>query len=136
VLTAPSSPWPSENRKTLLHRALVAFRIVLGASLLYGSASTAIVGAVRAFSHQTHNPHLILVASVEALGALLLLLPRTRQAGALALLLTIGIAFLVHLARRDLRPDLLVYAAGVVLVAAHDRGLRTGDRAGRGEATT
>jgi len=37
------------------------------------------------------------------------------------LLLTIGIAFLVHVFRRELRPDLLVYAAGVWLVLVHHR---------------
>jgi uncharacterized membrane protein YphA (DoxX/SURF4 family) len=107
-----------------LSRALTAFRIVLGASLLYGSASTAIHGALNLGGDHAAHFHLFLLGSVEAVGALLLLLPRVRQAGAVLLVLTIAPAFVVHSFRGELRPDLLVYLAGVVLVFAHDRSLK------------
>ncbi len=112
-----------------LSQALAAFRVVLGASLLYGSAATAIAAGVNAAVNHAGRLPVLLLASVEAVGALLLLLPRTRQPGAVLLILTIGLAFMVHLVGRDFRPDLLVYLAGVALVAVHDRSTRTGSRA-------
>ena len=102
-------------------RALVAFRIVLGASLLYGSVRTLIVASVATGVEHARGFHIMLLAGVEALGALLMLLPRTRVAGSMLLALTIGIAFLLHLLRREFRPDLLVYLAGAVLVGVHAR---------------
>lgn len=122
-LAAISSTRARDVNRTLA-QVLAAFRVVLGASLLYGSATTAIASAVNAGVNHAGRIHVLLLASVEALGALLLLLPRTRQAGAVLLLLTIGLAFLLHLVRRELRPDLLVYLVGVVLVAVHDRSTR------------
>lgn len=122
-VAALSSTRARDVNRTLA-QVLAAFRVVLGASLLYGSATTAIASAVNAGVNHAGRIHVLLLASVEALGALLLLLPRTRQAGAVLLLLTIGLAFLLHLVRRELRPDLLVYLVGVVLVAVHDRSTR------------
>jgi uncharacterized membrane protein YphA (DoxX/SURF4 family) len=108
-----------------LSRALTAFRIVLGASLFYGSASTAVHGAANmGGGHGASHFHLFLLGSIEAIGALLLLLPRVRQAGAVLLVLTIAPAFVVHTFRGELRPDLLVYLAGVGLVFVHDRSTK------------
>ena len=108
-----------------LSRALIAFRIVLGVVLLYGSLSTAIHGGANLARGPSHF-HLLLLGSIEALGALLLLIPRTLQAGAVLLAVTIGGAFLVHLFRGEFRPDLLVYLTGVVLVAVHGWTSRAG----------
>ena len=110
--------------QTKLSRALVGFRIVLGATLLYGSAATVIVAIVGGVTGGGPRPSGILIASAEAIGALLLLLPRTRRIGAGLLVLSIGAAFLVHLIRRELRLDLLVYVAGAVLIGVHDASIR------------
>jgi uncharacterized membrane protein YphA (DoxX/SURF4 family) len=108
-----------------LSRALTAFRIVLAVSLLYGSVSTAVHGAANmGGGHGASHFHLFLLGSIEAVGALLLLVPRVVQVGAVILVLTIAPALVVHTFRGELRPDLLAYLAGVVLVFAHDRSAR------------
>ncbi len=108
-----------------LSRAYTAFRIVLGASLLYGSVSTAVHGAANmGGGHGASHFHLFLLGSIEAVGALLLLLPRVIQAGVVLLVLTIAPALVVHTFRGELRPDLLVYLAGVMLVFVHERSTR------------
>lgn len=63
--------------------------------------------------------HARVIGGVEAAGAIAFLLPWTMRAGAVLLLLTLAGALLVHGARGEWRPDLLVYAAGVLLVAVH-----------------
>jgi len=102
-------------------RSLVAFRVVLGAALLYGSVRTVIEAAGATGVAHAGAVHVMLIGGVEAVGALLMLLPRTRTVGVTLLVLTIGAAFLLHLLRREFRPDLLVYLAGAVLVGAHAR---------------
>jgi uncharacterized membrane protein YphA (DoxX/SURF4 family) len=105
-----------------LSRALTAFRIVLGAALLYGSVTTAVHGwtGMDGGNHASHL-HLFLLGGIEAVGAFLLLVPRAIQAGAVILVLTILPALVVHTFRGEVRPDLLVYLAGVVLVFVHER---------------
>jgi uncharacterized membrane protein YphA (DoxX/SURF4 family) len=96
-----------------LRRAFLAFQVILGLALFWGSMYTVVdAGAA--------DLHARIIGSAEALGALAFLLPRTRRVGAAMLLVTIALAFLVHGARGEWRPDLLVYAAGVLLVAVHD----------------
>jgi uncharacterized membrane protein YphA (DoxX/SURF4 family) len=104
-----------------LARALTAFRIVLAVSLLYGSVTTAVHGAANmGGDHGGSHFHLFLLGGIEAVGAFLLLLPRLVQAGAVLLVLTIAPALIFHTFRGEIRPDLLVYLAGVVLVWAHE----------------
>jgi len=74
--------------------------------------------------HGASHLHLFLLGSIEAIGALLLLVPRLIQAGAVILILTIAVALVVHTVRGELRPDLLVYLAGAVLVFVHGRSTR------------
>ena len=102
------------------HRALALFRIVLGAVVLVESVSTA-MRALGAHGGQG-NPHLLLLASVEAVGAALFLFRPARRFGAALMLLTFAIAFAFH-AVHDGEPNwtLLVFAAGVILVLAEDR---------------
>jgi hypothetical protein len=104
--------------------ALTAFHWVLGLFLLYASATTA-WNAIR-WGGGRYERHVAVLAAVEAVGAVLFLVPRTLRAGAIILLATIGVAFLVHLAFREARVDLMVYAAGVALVLAeHPRAARS-----------
>jgi len=95
-----------------LRRMIVVFHLALGIVILYGAATTALRGG-------TGTLHIRLLASVEALGAVLFLVPRTLGTGALLLLLTIVLALAFHLSLGEWRGDLLVYAAGVGLIAAH-----------------
>lgn len=98
---------------TRLRRTFTAFHVVLGLALLWGSVHTVIhLGGI--------DIHARVIGSVEALGALAFLVPKTVRLGAVLLLVTIGAAVVLHAARGDWRPDLLVYAVGVLLVAVHE----------------
>jgi len=95
-------------------RAFMLFHAVLGGVLLVTSHNT--------LFHALHAHglgHLALVAALEMVGALLLLIPRTLKVGAVALLVVLVPGFIVHLTRGEWQPQLLVYAAGVLLVMAH-----------------
>jgi hypothetical protein len=103
-----------------LHRVFLAFHAILGAVVLIESIRT----ALHALGGRA-NHHLFLLATVEAIGAALFLVPRTLLVGAGAMLLTFAIAFLVHAARGEFNLGLLVYAAGTILVAARHRAVAT-----------
>lgn len=61
----------------------------------------------------------VVIGSAEATAAVAFLIPWTLRLGAALLLLTLVGAVLVHAGRGEWRPDLLVYASGVILVAVH-----------------
>jgi hypothetical protein len=103
------------NRQ-LLRPSFIAFHVTLGVGLLWGSTTTAIEALASARHQQVP---LLILGSVEAVGALLFLLPSTLRAGACLLLATIGAAVLAHLHLGEFRADLLVYAAGVWFVLVH-----------------
>ncbi len=105
---------------TLVRRSFITFHLVLGFGLLAGSIQT-LLHALAPQNRPSHQ-HLALIAAVEAIGAILFLLPRTLRSGALLLVLTIGLAFLVHAIRGEWRPDLAIYTAGVWFVFAHGSG--------------
>jgi hypothetical protein len=98
---------------TRLRHAFTAFHLTLGLGLLWASVHTVLHAG-------TTDLHARVIGSVEALGALTFLVPRTLRVGALLLLVTILLAMLIHAARGEPRADLLVYAAGVWLVATHE----------------
>ena len=102
----------------LLRRSFTVFHFVLGLGILWLSVRS-VIWAVHTGTGGQHNPHVALLAGVEAIGALLFLIPRTLRLGAALLLLTIGVATFVHGFSGEWRVDLLIYAAGVWLVAAH-----------------
>lgn len=65
------------------------------------------------------NPHVVTLGSVEAIAAVLFLIPRTFRAGAIGLIATIGVAFVAHLALAQFRGDLLLYGAVVSFALVH-----------------
>jgi hypothetical protein len=100
------------NQREQLRRMFVFFHIVLGVTLLVGSVLTAWNGG--------HGDiHVRLLGTVEAVGALMLLFPRTLRPGAWLLLLTFGVALVIRVMMGQWRGDLLVYAAGVAFVMVH-----------------
>lgn len=105
------------NHREQLRHVFVLFHLVLGATLLIGSITTA-------FNGGHGNPHIRLIGLVEGIAAMMFLLPRTMRAGAWLLLLTIGIALIIHLSMGEWRGDLLVYAAGVAFVSVHGPAYR------------
>lgn len=98
------------DERERLRRMFVLFHVVLGLAVLVGSVLTAWKGG---------NPHIRLLGAVEAVGAALFLFPRTVRPGAWLLLLTFGVALVIHITMGEWRGDLLVYAAGVAFVAVH-----------------
>ena len=107
---------------TSLRRAFIAFPLILGLALLWGSLHTVLHSS-------STDLHARRIGSIEALGALAFLVPRTLRAGAALLLVTLVLAVVLHLARGEFRADLLVYAAGVLLVATHERAIELPARA-------
>lgn len=92
-----------------LVRAFLALWWTTGVAVLYLSALTLRLALQRG------DHHVVLLAGVEAVSALLFLLPWTMRPGAAGLLLTFAVAMAVH----GPRADLLVYTAIVVFVAVH-----------------
>src|SRR5262249_12003168 len=111
--TPTSHPGFAIMNTAAARRVFVAFQIVLGLALLFGSVHT----TVGALAHREHGGvPLAALGAVEAIGALLLFVPSTLAIGGTVLLLTIGIATIVHATQGQLRADLFVYAAGTLLV--------------------
>lgn len=105
-----------------LRRPFTVFHVTLGLVVLVESVETVLHalglrgGAV--------NHHLVLLAGVEAIGAALFLFPPTLLAGGAAMLATFAIAIVVHAGRGEFPLNLLVFAAGTVLVMARARERR------------
>ncbi|HXW97798.1 MAG TPA: DoxX family protein [Gemmatimonadales bacterium] len=103
-----------------LRRSFLIFHLVLGIGLLIGSIET-LHHALRHADHVSHV-HVAIIAGVEAVGAVLFLIPRTLPAGTVLLLVTIAGAFVLHAIQGEWRWDLAIYAAGVWYVYVHGHG--------------
>jgi uncharacterized membrane protein YphA (DoxX/SURF4 family) len=66
--------------------------------------------------------------SFETVSALLFLLPRTLRLGAAGLVLSCGVALVVHLSLGQWRGDLVLYIVAVLFVAAHGPAYRAAPR--------
>src|SRR5262245_11849557 len=96
-----------------MRRAYQLFHAVLALSLLFMG--------VRALLHGLHeldgeHLHLAFVGALEAVGAVLLLLPRTVKVGGILLLFVVLPSFAIHLTRGELELRYLIYATGIWLV--------------------
>jgi hypothetical protein len=105
---------------TVVRRSFIAFHLVLGLGLLALSIET-LLHALAPENIHSHQ-HIALIAAVEAVGAVLFLLPRVSRAGALLLVVVIGLAFVAHALEGEWRVDLAIYAAGAWLVYAMGGG--------------
>ena len=101
-----------EGAEAHFREAFIAFHWILGLALLWASVHTVLHA-------ESGDLHARVIGSLEALGAVAFLVPRTLRLGAGLLLVAIVGAIVVHAVRGEWRPDLLVYAAGVLLVASH-----------------
>jgi hypothetical protein len=125
-LALHSVPLPEPQiATTMLRRSFITFHLTLGLTLLVLSIRTAL-HALGPGAGQGDS-HVVVLAILEAIGAVLFLLRWTLRGGGMLLLLTIGLALLVHLASGQFRGDLLVYAAGTWFVMVHGPG-RTNSR--------
>jgi hypothetical protein len=95
-----------------LRYAFLLFHVVLGAALLWGSVHTVLHLGLS-------DPHALLIGTIEAVAAAAFLMRRTMRIGGGVLLAVLALAFIIHATRGEWRPDLLVYAAGVLLVSVH-----------------
>jgi hypothetical protein len=99
-----------------LLRSFIALWMVTGLVLLFGSAVT----VREAWAGSQHaNPHLVILGGVEAVAALLFMVPRTFRIGAVGLLIVIGVALAVHAALGQFRGDLLLYGVVVLFLLVH-----------------
>ena len=99
-----------------LLRSFVFLWLTTGLALFYASVQTA-RSALYQGGHV--NPHLALLASIEAVAAILFVIPRAMRVGAAGLLAMLGIAFSVHAALHEFRVDLLLYGAVVSFILIH-----------------
>ena len=102
--------------KLNVRRSFVLFHSTLGIVILIQSLRT----ALRADIFHEENPlgsHLVVLAAVEAVAAVLFLIPRTLKIGSILLLAVFCFAILLHGILNQL--DLLVYGTGVLFVFFH-----------------
>ena len=102
--------------KLALRWAFAAFHATIGIVILIESIRALISG----FSQPAgalHAGHLIVLAGIESVGAVLFLIPRTLAVGTWLLLLSLVIAIAVHGPWHEL--SLVVFAAGVVFIRIH-----------------
>ena len=65
--------------------------------------------------------HVAALASVEAVAALLFLVPSTMRVAGACLLAVFALAFALHAARGEFASQLVLYAAGVTFIVVHGR---------------
>ncbi len=116
---------------TSLRRAFLAFHLTLGIVVFILSVTT-LHHALRA-ADGLRSHHLAILAGVEALSAILFLIPGTLRIGGVGLLLTFAAAIVVHALRGEFPGPVLIYAAGTVLVIVH--GSAWGGAAGGKESS-
>ena len=103
-----TAPW--------LRRSFVLFHLTLGVVVLIESV-LAVVHALHSATTSHLNTILPWFAGIEALAAIMFLIPQTLKIGGPVLLLIFLAAIIVH-GPADGMP-LIVYAAGVIFVMAH-----------------
>ena len=99
-----------------ISRTRRAFRL-FHAVLALGLAAISVMTLLHALAEG--DLHLAILAGVEALGAILLLVPATLRWGGGLLLVTFLVAFVTHLLHHEVELQLLIYAAGVWFVMVH-----------------
>ena len=99
-----------------LRRTFVLFHCTLGTVVFIESVRT----GLQAASRHPENPlgeHLVILAALEALAAILFLIPSTLKAGSWMLLAIFALAIVLHGPANEL--VLFVYAVGVIFVNVH-----------------
>ena len=105
--------------KQSLRRSLVGFHLTLASVVLVQSVST----AFKAFWVEPDaNWHLFSLASVEAVAAILFVIPATLRFGGIVLCLVFSVAFTAHAIVGEFELGLLVYGAGTVFILFHGAG--------------
>ena len=100
-------------------RAFLAFWWTLGLLLIGYSVETA--WHALSAGPDGIDLHVAVLASVEAIAALLFLVPRTMRAGGSCLLAVFAVAFLLHGTKGEFASQLVLYAVAVSFVMVHGR---------------
>lgn len=111
-----------------VRRAFIVLHAVLGLGLLAETLQT-FLHMMR--EHGGPGRHFGFVLALEAIGAVLFLIPKTLRVGAVALLVVLLGGFAAELTHGDLEVQLLIYAVAVWFVMAH--GAVWGRRSADGE---
>ncbi|HTR21600.1 MAG TPA: hypothetical protein VMH88_12165 [Gemmatimonadales bacterium] len=101
-----------------LVRAFLVLYVTLGVVVLVQSVAT-VITAAHGLVAAPDRVHALLVGGVEAIAALLFLVPRTMGIGANTLLAVFALAFSLHALEGHPNLALLVYAAAVLFVRIH-----------------
>lgn len=101
-----------------LRRAFIIFHLTLGIIVLIESVRT-VMHSIGGEKVRHFDILLAVFASIEALAALLFLLPATMRLAGAALLLIFGAAIIFHGLHGQFLSTLFVYAAGVLFIMAH-----------------
>ncbi len=96
----------------------IVLHLTLGVVVFVASARTALAALQPGLSGGT-NWHIVLLGTVEAIGALLFLLPKCTRVGGSVMLATFGIAIVAHALQHQFPAFLLVYAAATWFVMVH-----------------
>jgi hypothetical protein len=105
-----------------LKHAFIVFHLTLATVLLVLSVATA-VDAAGIGVDTSPNWHLFVLATAEAIAAILFVIPLTTRPGGGLLIIILLIAFFIHAFTGDYPLNLLVYAAGVYFVVVHGNAL-------------
>jgi hypothetical protein len=98
-------------------RAFVALWWTLGVFLFVYSVQAAWHAVVA--REDGFNRHVALLASVEAMAALLFVIPKTMRVGGVCLLAVFTFAFVLHGTQREFASQLLLYVAAVSFITVH-----------------
>src|SRR5271167_2921929 len=100
-----------------LIRAFLVLWWTLGLLLFWYSVRT-VIGTLSS-PKVAADSHAVILAGLEAIAAILFLVPRTMRVGGVCLLAIFAVAFVLHAAHREFASQLLLYSAAVAFVAVH-----------------
>ena len=104
-----------------LRRSFVGFHLTL-ASVVFVQSVFAVFKALLAEPDANANWHIFILASVEAVAAILFVIPATLRFGGIVLCLVFSVAFTAHAIVGEFELGLLVYGAGTVFILFHGAG--------------
>lgn len=106
------------SKQIQVRRAFVAFHLVL-ALVVFVQSLTTVLSSVGFAAGRPVNLHLVVLGSLEAVFAVIFMLPRTVRAGAIGLIAVFLFASVLHLLQGEFPGALLVYGVGAAFVALH-----------------
>ena len=107
-----------------LVRAFLVLYVTVGVIVCAESVQTVLAALQGDFSAHD-RPHALVLGGLEAVAAILFLIPQTMRWGAAGLLMIFALAFCLHAVGGHLNLDLLIFAAAVLFVRTHGvRGCR------------